>query len=57
MIGLKPVGARLDHVQRRDPLRVAVGLGQTSVDDKAVAVLHQRVAHEAELGLLAGPLR
>ena len=56
MIGLRPVGARLDHVQRRDPLGMAVGLGQTGVDDQAVAVLHQRMPHEAELGLLARPL-
>ena len=52
----RPIGARLDHVQRRDPLGVAVGLGQTGVDDEAVAVLHQRMAHEAELGFLARPL-
>ena len=52
----RPVGARLNHVQRRDPLGVAVGLGQTRVDDEAVAVLHQRMYHEAELGLLTLPL-
>ena len=52
----RPVGARLDHVQRRDPLGMAVGLGQTGVDDEAVAVLHQRMPHEAELGFLARSL-
>ena len=53
---LRPIGARLDHVQRRNPFRMAVGPSQTGVDQKAVAVLHQRMPHEAELGLLARPL-
>src|SRR5271166_3894182 len=35
---------------------MAVGLGQTVVDDEAVAVLYQRMPHEAELGFLARPL-
>ena len=51
-----PVGARLDHVQRRDPLGVAVGLGQAGVDHEPIAVLHQGMTHEAELGLLARSL-
>ena len=49
------MGVRLIDEQRRDPLGMAVGLGQTGVDDQAVAVLHQRMPHEAELGLLARP--
>ena len=52
----QPIGARLDHVQRRDPLSMAVGLAQTSVDDEAIAVLHQRAPHEAQLSFLARPL-
>ena len=43
-------------MQRRDPLGMTVGLGQTGVDHEAMAVLHQRMPHEAELGLLARPL-
>ena len=39
----RPIGARLDHGRRCDPLGMAVGLGQTGVDDEAVAVLHQRI--------------
>jgi hypothetical protein len=53
---LRPVGAWLDHMQRRNPLGVAIGRRQTGVDQKAVAVLHQRMPHETELGLLARPL-
>ena len=52
---LRSIGARLDHVQRRDPLGVAVGWCQAGVDHQAVAVLHQGMAHEAELRFLAGP--
>ena len=37
-------------------LGVAVGFGQTGVDHQAVAVLHQGVTHEAELGFLARAL-
>ena len=52
----RSIAARLDHVQRRDPLGMAVGLGQAGVDNEAVAVLHQRMSHEAELGFLARSL-
>ena len=55
MIGLGRSARGSDHVQRRNPFGVAVGLGQAGVDDEAVAVLHQRVPHEAELGFLARP--
>ena len=48
------VGARFDPVQRRDPVRLAVSTG---VDDEAVAVLHQCMTHEAQLGFLPHPLR
>src|SRR3984957_4787924 len=41
---------------KHDPLGMAVGLGQTGVGDEAVAVLHQRMSHEAELRFLARPL-
>ena len=36
---------------------MAVGPGETGIDDKAAAVLHQRMAHEAKLGFPAGLLR
>jgi hypothetical protein len=36
---------------------VSIGRRQTGVDHQPVPVLHQGVPHEAELGLLAGPLR
>jgi hypothetical protein len=50
----RPVGARLDHGERRHPFGMAVG--ETGIDDKAAAVLHQRMAHEAKLGFPAGAL-
>jgi hypothetical protein len=50
---MRPVGAGFDHVQRGYPLGMAAGLGQAGIDKQAVAVLHQAVPHEAELGLLA----
>src|SRR6516225_5869528 len=34
---------------------MSIGWRQTSVDHQSVAVLHQGMPHEAELGLLAGP--
>src|SRR5271154_1544809 len=48
------LGVILDHVERGRPLRGAVGLGQSRIDDQAVAVLRHQMAHVAELGLLAG---
>lgn len=50
---MRPVGARLDHVQRRHPLGMPAGLGQAGIDQQAMAVFHQPVVHKAELGLLA----
>ncbi len=38
------------HSQRRLPLGSAGGVGQQGIDDQAVAVLHQQMAHVAELG-------
>ena len=40
-------------MQRGQPFGVARGEGGDGADDQAVAVLHERVAHGAELGLLA----
>jgi hypothetical protein len=39
-----------------NPLGTPVGLGYAGIDDETVAVLHQRVPHEAQLGRLARPL-
>jgi hypothetical protein len=49
---LRMIGMRLE-MQRRNPLAMAVGLGQTGVDQKAAAVFHQSTPHETELRLLA----
>ena len=46
----------LDQGQRRHPLGMPVSPGQTGADQEARAVLHQGMAHEAQLRLLAGPL-
>src|SRR5512143_3330709 len=43
----------LGHGERRPPLGCARGARQLGLDGKAVAVLHQHVADEAELALLA----
>ena len=52
---MRMIGVRLE-MQRRNPLGMAVGLGRTGVDQKAVAVFHQSTPHETELRLLAmGP--
>lgn len=42
-----------DHLLSRLTFRQAVGLRQVGIDDHPVAVLHQRMAQEGELGLLA----
>src|SRR5471032_1479452 len=47
-------GIVLDHVECGRALGCAVGLGQSGIDDKAIAVLHHQMPHVAELGLLAG---
>ena len=52
----RPVGARFDHGERRYPLGVAVSRRQTSINQKAMAVLHQAMDDEAELGFLAWSL-
>jgi hypothetical protein len=54
--GPRAVGDALDHCQRGDALGMAVSPRQARVDDEARAVLHQRMAHKAELRLLARPL-
>jgi hypothetical protein len=50
----RPVGARLDHVQRRDPLGVAVGLSQTGGDNEAVAVSINACPMKQSLASLPG---
>jgi hypothetical protein len=55
------VGAEGDRREARscascNPLGTPVGLGYAGIDDETVAVLHQRVPREAQLGLLARPL-
>src|SRR5919106_812256 len=52
----RPVGVGLDHMKRRHPLRMTVGLCQAGIDKEARAVLHQAMADEAQLGLLARSL-
>ena len=52
---LRPIGARLDHVQRGDALSMAVRRRQAGVDEERMTVFHQSMADEAELGFLAGP--
>ena len=42
--------------ERRHPFGVAASRCQASINQKAVAVLHQAMADEAELGLLARSL-
>ena len=50
----------VDHLERRPALTAAVGVGQVRLHDQTVAVLHQRMPHEAEhrrgaRGLLVEP--
>ncbi|MET3583709.1 hypothetical protein ABID19_006774 [Mesorhizobium robiniae] len=49
---LRPVGAGLDHVQCHS-LGMSVGQRQAGIDQKAVAVLHQPMPDETQLGFLA----
>src|ERR687885_480655 len=51
-----PPGPRADHLEPGLPLGRAAGLSETRRHDQAVAVLHQKVAHEAQLRFLAVPL-
>src|SRR3954447_21233229 len=46
---VRSTGPGLDHGKPGDALGMAVGLGDAGVHDQAVAVFHERVAHEAEL--------
>ena len=50
------VGARLDHMQRGDAFGVAVAFRQASVDEKGIAVLHQRMKTPA-ISNIIGPSR
>ena len=43
----------MQHLDRRRPFAVAVGVRQLGLDREAVAVLHQRMPHEAQLRGLA----
>ena len=52
----RPVSMGLDHGERGDPLRMAVGFGQAGIDDKAGAVLHQRMAQKRQSRLHTRPL-
>src|ERR1700728_1822934 len=45
----RPVGTRLDHVQRSHPFGMPVGQCQAGVDQQAMTVLHQPMADEAWL--------
>src|SRR5205085_732102 len=44
------------HRDRRLALRLATSLGDLEVDDEAVPILHQRVAHVSELRLTSASL-
>lgn len=52
----RPVCTRLDHMERGDTFGVAVGFRQQSSTKSGVAVLHQRMAYETQLRLLARAL-
>ena len=49
-------GVAVNHVERGTPLGAAVCLGQIALHDQAAAVLHQRMAHEAQRSTGAGRL-
>jgi hypothetical protein len=51
--GIGAVAARLDQGDRGEPLGMARGARRHGIEDQPVAVLHQRVAHEAQPGFLA----
>ena len=50
---LCPLSEGPDHVQRRDPFGIPAGLCQIGIDQQAMAIFHQPMPHEAQLGLLA----
>lgn len=52
----RAVGARRDHIQSGDAFGMDVRGSQAGVDEQRVAVLHQRMADETQLGLLARAL-
>jgi len=54
---VRSAGARLDHVQRRDPFHMPVGLGHTGVDQKPVPVLDQACLMKQSFASLPGLLR
>lgn len=47
-------GMAVDHVERGLPFGMAIGPGQLALHDQAGAVLHQRMAYEAQHGTGAG---
>jgi hypothetical protein len=47
------IGAWLDHLERRQPFGMTGDPRQSGVDEEPVAVLHQGMADEAELGFHA----
>src|SRR5207248_9399040 len=52
----RPVGKTLNHVERGQSLGMARDACQTCIDDQTRAVLHQRMADEAQLRLHPRPL-
>ena len=53
---LRLVGMRLYRVPRGQTLSLARGACGNSTDNQAIAILHQRMPHESQLGYLAAPL-
>ena len=53
---LRSVGMRLYQVPRSQTLRMARSACGNSTDNQAVAVFHQRMSHEGQLGFLAASL-
>src|SRR5450755_963554 len=49
----RPVGTRLDHMQRGYPFGVPVSQCQAGIDQQAITFLHQPMPDEAQLRLLA----
>ena len=53
---LQSVGMRFYQVPRGQTLRMASGACSNSTDDQAIAIVHQRMPHEGQLGFLAASL-
>ena len=53
---LRSVGMRFYQVPRGQTLRMARGACSNSTDDQAIAIFHQRMPHERQLGFLAASL-